>query len=139
MTQEDADRDLRSCERLAIAAYSLMDQGRYAETAELFALDAVWVRGGTPVRGRGTIREALERRSAGEVTRHLVTNVMVSMSGPDAANGTACFIPLRGTLVPEAPALLPQLGMVGDLHFAFIRTAEGWRIAHLRPSPVFKA
>jgi hypothetical protein len=139
MTQQEADQAIRSCERLAVAAYSLMDQGRYAETADLFAENAVWVRGGTPVRGRSAILAALERRSASEVTRHLVTNVMVSMSGPDAGEGTACFVPLRGTVVPDAPAPLPQLSMVGDLRYEFVRTADGWRIAHLRPSPVFKA
>ena len=52
----------RACEKLAVAAYSLMDQGRYEETSALFTEDAVWVRGGRPVADRGAILAALHQR-----------------------------------------------------------------------------
>ena len=69
----------RACERLALAVYSLMDQGRYEETAALFTDDAVWVRGDKPVAGRDAILAALHQRSASEASRHLVTNVVVDI------------------------------------------------------------
>lgn len=67
--QHDAERD---CQRLAVACYSLMDQGRYEETAALFTDDAIWVRGGKPVAGRGAILNALQQRPATDLSRHIV-------------------------------------------------------------------
>lgn len=129
--------DATACERLALASYSLMDQGRYDATAALFAEDAVWVRGGVPVEGRAAIRAALDKRPAGDVSRHLVTNVVVEVTGPDAATATACFIPLRGKRRDDGTVAMPAITQVGDLTFQFRRTDAGWRIAHLQPRMMF--
>jgi uncharacterized protein (TIGR02246 family) len=119
----------RACEKLAVAAYSLMDRGQYEATTALFTDDAVWVRGGKPVAGRDAILASLNQRPETDVSRHLVTNVMVSVSSDDEATGTATFIPLRGTR---------RITNVGDLAFRFRREADGWRIAHLQPTMIFK-
>lgn len=133
------DRDARQiCAQLAIAAYSLMDQGRYDETAALFAEDAVWVRGGTPVSGRAAIRAALDQRPATHATRHLVTNVLVEPAADGEAVATACFVPLRGALRDDGTVEMPAITTVGDLAYRFRRDPEGWRIARLEPRTVFK-
>jgi hypothetical protein len=128
----------RACERLALAVYSLMDQGRYEETAALFTDDAVWVRGGKPVAGRDAILAALRQRSGSEASRHLVTNVVVDIRSEREGTGTACFVPLRGTIREDGTVATPPITNVGDLAFAFRRIAEGWRIAHLKPTMIFK-
>lgn len=128
----------RACEKLAVAAYSLMDQGLYEQTAALFAEDAVWVRGGRPVTGRSAILDALHQRPETDVSRHLVTNVMVSVSSEHEASATACFLPLRGPKREDGTVATPPITNVGDLHFRFRREPDGWRIAHLQPTMIFK-
>ncbi len=130
--------DFVECQRLAIASYSLMDQGRYEETVALFSEDAVWVRGGKPFQGRGSILAALNQRPATMVSRHLVTNVLVELTGADEAKATACFVPLRGTLREDGSVQMPAIESVGDLAFTFRREREGWKITHLQPQTVFK-
>ncbi len=135
----DTDSIERACNRLANACYTLMDLGDYDGTAALFAEDATWVRGGKPTVGRVAIREALDKRPPDQISRHLVTNVVIRVVDDSNAEGTAYFMPLRGTVKADGPAAMPATDMVGDLAFRFSHEADGWRIAYLKPSPVFKA
>lgn len=137
MTNDDFVAEF-ACTKLALACYSLMDQGRYEASADLFADDATWVRGGTPVTGKPAILAALHKRSPDDLSRHLITNVVVTRTGPDTAEATACFAPYRGRRAEAGPAPLGELDMVGDLAYRFVRVAGEWRIAHLQPSPVFR-
>jgi flagellar basal body rod protein FlgC len=130
--------DIVECQTLATASYSLMDQGRYEETVALFSQDAVWVRGGKPFRGHEAILAALRQRPETMVSRHLVTNVLVERVGTDAARATACFIPLRGERREDGSVAMPSIESVGDLSFRFRLQADGWRITHLEPQPLFK-
>ncbi len=128
----------KACERLVVASYSFMDQGRYDETAALFATDATWVRGGKPVTGREAILAALHQRPATDISRHLITNVLVTIGSDREASATACFVPLRGTKRDDGTVATPAITNVGDLSYTFRRDAEGWRIAHLQPTMIFK-
>jgi ketosteroid isomerase-like protein len=128
----------RACEKLAIASYSLMDQGRYEETAALFTEDAVWVRGGKPVAGRQAILDALRQRPESDLSRHLVTNVLVRLASEREASATACFVPLRGAKREDGTVATPPITNVGDLSFTFRRETNGWRIARLQPTMIFK-
>ncbi|RYG88190.1 MAG: nuclear transport factor 2 family protein [Alphaproteobacteria bacterium] len=127
-----------ACQRLVFASYSLMDQGRYEETAALFTEDAVWVRGGKPVAGQGAILDALKQRPVGDVSRHLITNVLVNLTTDKDGTATACFVPLRGTKREDGSVATPPITNVGDLAYRFRREADGWRIAHLQPTMIFK-
>lgn len=127
-----------ACHRLVIAAYSLMDQGRYEESAALFTQDAVWVRGGKPVAGRDAILASLHQRPSGDLSRHLVTNVLVDIEG-DEGRATASFVPLRGTKREDGSVAMPPITNVGDLAYKFRKEADGWRITHLQPTMIFKS
>lgn len=129
----------RACEWLAAASYSFMDQGRYDECAELFASDAVWIRGGKEVVGRSAIRGALGRRSTDQISRHLVTNIVVKEEGPTRAQASALFVPLRSPAVTNGVAKLAYPEMVGDLSFAFRKIDGVWLISRLHPKPVLVA
>ena len=133
----DLDAD-RACERLVIASYSLMDQGLYDETAALFTDDATWVRGGKPVTGRDAILAALHQRPAGDLSRHLITNVLVTVASDREATATACFVPQRGPKRDHGTVATPPITNVGDLAYRFRRDADGWRISHLQPTMIFK-
>lgn len=135
----DAYRDRQDCAWLAVAAYSLMDQGQYEETANLFTADAVWVRGGVPVTGRDAILAALNKRPASDLSRHLVSNVLVQDVTPSTARATAVFVPLRGPVRDDGTVAMQPVSSLGDLEFEFRREGDGWRISRLVPRPVFKA
>ncbi len=98
-----------------------MDQGRYAETAALFTEDATWVRGGKPVEGRSGILASLNQRPTTDISRHLVTNVLVQLVSADEAEATACFVPLRGARREDGSVAMPPITNVGDLSFRFRR------------------
>jgi hypothetical protein len=127
-----------ACQRLVIASYSLMDQGRYEETAALFTQDAIWVRGGKPVSGRDAILASLNQRPDADLSRHLVTNILVDLMSDSEGTATACFVPLRGTKREDGSVATPSITNIGDLAYRFRREANGWLIAHLQPRIIFK-
>lgn len=128
----------QSCARLAVASYSLMDQGRYEETVALFSRDAVWIRGGKPCTGHDEIRASLNLRSPADVSRHLITNLLVEVVSDVEATATACFMPVKGPKREDGTVAMPPLTNVGDLNFKFRREADGWKIVHLLPTTLFK-
>jgi hypothetical protein len=135
---DTANSDARyACEWLATAVYSLMDKGLYEECAALFAEDGIWVRG-EDVKGPAAIVGALNRRPADQITRHLITNVLVRVASDTEATGTAIFFPFRGALRPDGTAPSPATVSAGDLTFKFRRGADGWKIVYLNPQFVFK-
>lgn len=138
MAQTDME-SIFACERLVIASYSLMDHGKYPETAALFATDGMWLRGGKPFTGREAILAALNERSPEDLSRHIVTNVVIARTGPDEAEATALFVPLRGQRDAEGIVPLTAPAMIGDLFYRFRREAGAWLISELRPRPLFKA
>lgn len=128
-----------ACARLALACYSWMDQGDYEAVTDLFTEDATWVRGGKPFVGKTAIREALAKRSPADISRHLITNLIVTLRGADEADATAYFIPLRASRAADGPAPMPGIDSMGDLVFRFARTGDGWKISFVQPTPVLKA
>jgi hypothetical protein len=137
MTPANSDNDRLACERLVIGSYSLMDQSRYEASAGLFAEDGVWVRGDPAPGTRGAILASLQQRPATGVTRHLISNVMVTLTGPDEAEATGNFLAFRGTRAETGPATMTGPSMVGDLFYRFRRGADGWEITHLETKSVF--
>ncbi|MEA2976299.1 MAG: hypothetical protein QOF19_1819 [Alphaproteobacteria bacterium] len=72
------------CTQLVFKFYGYLDENRYAEMAELFTKDGVWVRLGKEVRGPANIR-ALEAERENWLTAHLVTNVRINILDPKRA------------------------------------------------------
>jgi hypothetical protein len=124
------------CERLLVASYSLMDKGLIDACVGLFAEDGEWVRGGKPCVGRRAIREALGKRALAQITRHIVTNVMVTVDG-DEAGATALMVPLRGKASLDGTTPLTAPAMVADLEARFRRIGGEWFISYLKPVSIF--
>lgn len=128
-----------ACSQLIVAAYALMDHGRYDECAALFAEDATWVRGGKPVEGRAAILEALNARTPGSISRHMVASVMVfEGESPDTASASASFVPVRGVSDGDGPAPIAAPVMAGDLTARFARVDGRWMITFLAAKVIFR-
>jgi hypothetical protein len=124
----------RECERLIVAYTHLVDFGEAAKVAELFTGDGSWEGPNGASRGRDEVARAFANRqkmSSYRTSRHVCSNVAISVTGPDTAEGT-CYLVLyrhdkeRGN--PSAPP--PTAGppnLVGQYRDWFARTDEGWR------------
>jgi uncharacterized protein (TIGR02246 family) len=128
----------RACERIMLEYARAVDSGRASGIADLFTDDGEWIGAdGRGMRGRQeilrafTAREGLTRRQS----RHVITNVLVDVEGPDTARGVAYLINYRhdatGTEAAHpAPADHPKF--VGDYHLTFRRVGGRWYLETLR-------
>jgi 3-phenylpropionate/cinnamic acid dioxygenase small subunit len=111
--------------RIAILA----DQGDLDEYANQFTEDSVWALPNAPRHGRADIRVGAETRRArgftgpGSASRHVITNISVSIDGPDSAAAESYFMFMQNTTT--APTILNM----GSYRDRFVRQGGTWRLA----------
>jgi hypothetical protein len=122
----------RACERLIVAYSHFIDFGEAGRVGELFTADGVWESPEATMRGQEQVTAGFGRRqaNAGRRSRHVCTNVAIDIVGPDEAKGVCYFSLYRADGVGEGAAPLDGPVMVGEYRDRFVRTADGWRIAH---------
>ena len=126
MTEDERRAIEADCARLIALYANLNDAARWAEAAALYAEDGVMARPtapDAPLVGRAAILAAFESRPPRK-TRHVCSNVVITVEGPDSAAGESAMILLQPDAAPLA----------GSFHDRFVRTAEGWRFAERRGS-----
>ena len=126
MTEDERRAIEADCARLIALYANLNDAARWAEAAALYAEDGVMARPtapDAPLVGRAAILAAFESRPPRK-TRHVCSNVVITVEGPDSASGESAMILLQPDAAPLA----------GSFHDRFVRTAEGWRFAERRGS-----
>ena len=122
-----------ACRELVLRAAAAADANDPAALASLFTDDAVLVRpNAEPLRGREAIRQAYAQRAPDRITRHLVSNSLVTALSPLEASVRSLVLLWTGQGSDEAgpqgrPAHARQL--VGEFDDELRLTAEGWRIA----------
>lgn len=129
----------RACERLIYEFAEAIDLRNDAHLDDLFAEDASYARPTDPhtvIAGRDTIRKAFESRPGGRVTRHICSNVRITVDSPDRAHGVSRVVLIAGSTEPAAHA---QFGfkadarqLIGEYDDEFVKTPEGWRFAARR-------
>ena len=62
--------------------FHALDQSYYADLLALFEPDAIWHRQGAVLRGHDEIRAALDKRSATQRIRHVLSNTFVAAAEP---------------------------------------------------------
>lgn len=139
---ETADRDAidRECSRLVVAYSHFIDFGEAARVAELFAADGVWESIENTMRGQEEIRRGFgeRQRNATRASRHVCTNLAVDVIDADTAEGLVYFTLFRHDGdTGGRPAPLNGPLMVGQYRDRFVRTADGWRIAHRKAEAAF--
>jgi ketosteroid isomerase-like protein len=129
------------CRDLVVAWAHHTDQGRFEKTAELFADDATWMRGGKPLKGRNEILANLQKRASTTVVRHLVAGIRIEVKGADTAEGVTYYIVFGGKAESE-PVKLPlpinHVFAMGETHDSFRLTPGGWRIAYRETRRLFE-
>lgn len=123
----------QACLDLVLRAAAFADAGDAQALAQLFAEDGQLQRpGGEVLGGRTAIAAAYSRRPAGRMTRHLVTNTLVELQGPDRASARSHVLLWS---CDEADAITPHgrpaqpRQLVGEFDDTFGRGPEGrWLI-----------
>jgi ketosteroid isomerase-like protein len=136
VTEADVVAIERACERLVVEYTHLVDGGRAAAVADLFAADGVWSSGAARYDGRDAIRAAFATRQASDRTsRHVCTNLRVDVVDDDHATGLVYLTLYR--FDGDGPGA-PDPDLVGEYRDAFVRTAEGWRFAERTATAAFQ-
>jgi uncharacterized protein (TIGR02246 family) len=123
----------RACERLVLDFAYFSDSQNHDALAALFTPDAIMVRpNGDSLAGREAIRKAYQARPAGRITRHICTNIRITVESPDLARGLTYAIVYSATAdrLPEAHFGIgaDPRHLIGEFEDEFARTDEGWRI-----------
>ncbi|MEU6771508.1 nuclear transport factor 2 family protein [Streptomyces sp. NPDC046759] len=124
----------RACERVIVDFVHRLDLGEPASVRELFTEDGTWEwpppGDGRRIRGREALGAYFGSRPADRLSRRLMSNVLVTVTGPDTATAASCFTTYRvdgyrgGAPVPAGPPV-----QVGDYEDVFRRVDGSWLIA----------
>lgn len=123
--------DEAACMRLCVDFANDLDARRYDAVLDLFAEDGSLDRMGTMFAGRPAIAAFLAARPADMTTRHLCTNIRVSIESDSQASGSCYVLFFQGAGEQEAPVMTSAPSVV-EYHDRFTRTAAGWRIHERR-------
>lgn len=118
------------CTRLMTEFAKCSDTFAYERALELFVPDCRFSRADETFDGHEGLRFALSRRPLDRMTRHIVSNVLIDIDGPDAATGEAYSLVFghKGALAEAEEAPLGAPDSLIHYHAGFMRTQAGWRI-----------
>ena len=122
-----------ACERLFTSYCHYVDHGQAERIAELFSEDGVWRPPEVTMEGQEQLRKGFGQRQSntGRMSRHVCNNLLIDVIDADHAEGTVYLTLYRHDGEPDrrvSPLESPE--MVGEYRDRFVRTPEGWRIAH---------
>lgn len=123
----------RACERLILDAVHYTDHRDYAAFAALFTPAGSLSRpGGAPLIGPAAIQKSYEARPAQRLTRHLCTNIRVTVDSSERAHALTTVLLVTGNCAEPPPDHFgwsaDSKQLVGEFEDEFERTAQGWRI-----------
>lgn len=121
-----------ACRDLVMRSALYTDARNAQAYAALFAENGELQRpGGTTLHGRDAIHAAYAARPASRLTRHMVSNCVVTMDGPTQAGALSYVLMWSGSTedadTPSGRPAQPQQ-MVGEYEDRFVLVPEGWRI-----------
>ena len=124
----------RECERLVLDFVFFSDHQQPEALSQLFADDGVMHRpSGDSLIGRDAIHKSYQSRPQGRLTRHICTNIRITVDSADRARGLSYAVIYSANLSRPAYAHFgietDPRHLVGEFEDEFVRTPEGWRFA----------
>ena len=139
-TEGDTQPAEAACARLITAHCYAIDHNDAETFVGAFTADGEWRRpGGEALHGHEALRAYFLARPP-TISRHVCTNVVVTVTGADDAVGTSLATLYRSRATgAEGPA--PLGGPLGIVEYTddLVRTADGWRIRRRHSELVFAA
>jgi len=125
-----------ACTRLVLESVAANDRQDYEAFAALFTSDGLLHRpSGPPLVGAEEIIASYRVRPASRITRHLCSNILVSIDSPESARSlTYVVLYTADSSQPDKHfgAKCDPRTLIGELEDRFSLTASGWRIAERR-------
>lgn len=110
----------RACERLILDFAYFSDRREYESLGSLFTRNGIMIRpSGARLEGRDAIVAAYKATSADRITRHVCTNIRITVESDQRARGITYATVYSGSATPK----------IGEFEDEFMLTADGWRIA----------
>ena len=133
VTELQTEQIRRECERVFLEIARLTDHGPHNAIAQFFTEDGEFDRDGTVLRGRTALLDLYAKRSASLLTRHLVSNVMVSpFSNVQAtchAYATIYRLRTADGSSPVPPVTCEGPESIAEYQDQMIKTDDGWKIS----------
>lgn len=128
-----------ACERLAVAYAAAVDGGDADAAAACFVADGVLeMPGGRRFDGRDAIAQRVRDQSADQVSRHVLSNFALRLTGDGRVAGRCLLTLYRATRTAPGPLPLHGPYLVGEYDDEYRRTADGWRLARRTLRTVFR-
>jgi hypothetical protein len=89
MDQIENIKVTESCRDAICRFFYYLDEWRYDDMLRLMTKDAIWIRQGETLNGQTAVRLALEKRSAKQRIRHIITNLIVDQHDEKTAFATS--------------------------------------------------
>ena len=110
----------RECERLVLDFAYFSDHREYESLGALFTEQGIMIRpSGVRLEGRDAIVAAYRATPADRITRHICSNIRITVESADRARGTTYATVYSNSTTPR----------IGEFDDEFLRTPDGWRIA----------
>lgn len=125
------------CEQLLARLYYCLDESRYADLVAVFASDGIWHRQGKALKGHAEILAALKARPATQVTRHVISNIWVSVADDGSMNSVGYLMPYvhTGDEVPRKPIPIRFPTRLLVMETRFLRAGDSCVIAEHKVRP----
>jgi len=142
MTPIDRMLAEQACQKLQMQYGVFADRGDVEGFVGLFTADAsITVPEHPAFRGHDAIRASIQALTATGVTmRHVITNPVIDVLGPDTAKGD-CYLIVFNSGAPADPSGTRPVALpatVGEYADRFRRTADGWRFQSRVLTRVFR-
>jgi len=124
----------RACERLVLDFAYFSDRQDYESLAALFVPNRAMTRpNGVEPGSRDATVTSYQGLGSGRITRHICTNIRITVESSDRARGLTYAIVYSANAArpPEAHFGIKAdpRHLVGEFEDEFVRTDQGWRIA----------
>ena len=141
MDDDERRRIEQDCRDLVAAVAQLGDRRDPTGAAALFAADGTWIRGGRTHTGRAEVIDSYAPLPPTQFTRHISASCVVTVRDADHADAISYYLAYHhdpGVETPIFPLPLDPPFSMGEWHDQFVRTPDGWRIAHRETRRLFE-
>ena len=121
-----------ACNRLVMQYAIAADTGEFDRAADCYVPDGRLTIAGKTHAGRAAIRTRLAHQPADQVSRHVVSNVLIDVIDSSNARGCAYVTIYRGTRRDArgaGPLPLDAPFLVGMYDDRYVNTSDGWRLS----------
>jgi hypothetical protein len=127
------------CQKSLMQFFNGLDDRRFDDMLARLAPDGVWVRQGVELKGRAGVSAVLVERSATVVSRHIVTNVAIQVTGDTASGEAVVTVYHHDDKTGALPAKLDAARSILGFKISFRLHPDGWLIERLGSTRLFAA